>query len=247
MGRVQDKVIIVTGAASGLGKTSATLLAAEGAKLVLADVDEPAGRALAEELPAAIFVPCDVGSERDWKEVFGAAEAQYGAVDVLVNNAGVAIMATIETTTLDQWEFINRVNSTSVFLGCKYGIENMKERGGSIVNMSSIASHVAIPLYAAYAATKGAIRSLTKVVAVHCQQQGYAIRCNSIHPGAMNTPMGAKAVADADAKDLSVVSSADMTLGEPEDIGYMVLYLASDESKFINGAEMVVDNGFTAA
>lgn len=246
-GRVENKVVIITGAAGGLGTASARLLAQEGARLVLADIDEVGGRALAESLPQAIFVPCDVGSERDWKELFAAADAQYGGVDVLVNNAGVAILASIEKTSLEQWEFINRVNSTSVFLGCKYGIEAMKQRGGSIINMSSMAALVAVPLYAAYTATKGAIRSLTKTVAVHCQQQGYGIRCNSIHPGAINTAMGQKAVADADAEDLQLLSGAAMDMGEADDIAYMVLYLASDESRYTNGAEMVIDNAFTAS
>jgi 3(or 17)beta-hydroxysteroid dehydrogenase len=247
MGRVQDKRVIVTGAASGLGKATAELLAAEGAKLVLADIDEEAGRALAEALPAAVFVPCDVGSERDWKEVFATADTQWGGVDVLVNNAGVAIFATIEKTTLEQWEYINRVNSTSVFLGCKYAIAAMKENGGSIVNMSSIGSHVGIPLFAAYTATKGSVRSLTKSVAVHCQDQGYPIRCNSVHPGVIDTPMGQKAAADADAEDLELLTGTAAVMGEPIDVAYAILYLASDESKFTNGSEMLVDNGMSAS
>jgi 3(or 17)beta-hydroxysteroid dehydrogenase len=247
VGRVQDKVCIVTGAASGLGKVSAELLAGEGARLVLADIDETAGRALADSLADAIFVACDVGNEDDWKALFAAALEKYGRVDVLVNNAGIAILATIENTSLEQWELINRVNSTSVFLGCKYGIEAMKEQGGSIINMSSMAALVGVPLYAAYSATKGAIRSLTKTVALHCQQKNYNIRCNSIHPGGINTPMGAKAIADASAEDLQLIAAGAGAMGEPEDIGYMVLYLASDEARHVNGSEMVVDNGYTAA
>jgi 3(or 17)beta-hydroxysteroid dehydrogenase len=247
MDRVKDKVCIVTGAASGLGKASAELLAAEGAKLVLADIDEAAGSAVAESLPDAVFVRCDVSSEDDWKQVFAVAQKKYGGVDVLLNNAGIAILATIETTTLEQWELINRVNSTSVFLGCQYGVAAMKERGGSIINMSSIAALVGVPLFAAYSATKGAVCALTKTVALHCQQKGYAIRCNSIHPGGINTPMGEKAVADAGTEDLQLMASgAESTMGEPEDVAYMVLYLASDESKHTNGAEMVVDNGHIA-
>lgn len=247
VGRVEGKVCIVTGAASGLGKASAELLAREGAKLVLADIDEAGGKALAAALPAAIFVRCDVSSEADWQAVFAAAQKHYGGVDVLLNNAGIAIMATIENTTLEQWELINRVNSTSVFLGCKYGVAAMKERGGSIINMSSIAALVGVPLFAAYSATKGAVLSLTKSVALHCQQKGYAIRCNSIHPGGINTPMGQKAMVDADTSDLELMMDAGATMGEAEDIAYMVLYLASDESRHTNGAEMVVDNAFTAA
>ncbi|MEM0952882.1 MAG: SDR family oxidoreductase [Pseudomonadota bacterium] len=247
MDRVKDKVCIVTGAASGLGKASAELLAAEGARLVLADVDDAAGEALAKALPVAVFQHCDVGSEADWQALMAAAESAFGRVDVLVNNAGIAVMGTIEKTTLEQWERVQRVNSTSVFLGCKYGIAAMKAEGGVIINMSSMAAMIGVPLFAAYTASKGAVRSLTKTVSLYCQQMGYAIRCNSVHPGTINTPMGAKALAEADdANDLELLSGGQTELGEPEDIGWMVVYLASDESRFVTGAEMLVDNGFTA-
>jgi len=166
---------------------------------------------------------------------------------VLVNNAGVAILATIENTSLEQWELIQRINSTSVFLGCKLAIGAMKERGGSIINMSSMAALVGVPLFAAYTASKGAIRSLTKTVALHCQQKGYPIRCNSIHPGGINTPMGQKAMVDAAGEDLELMAGGSAAMGEPDDIAWMVVYLASDESGHTNGAEMVVDNAFTAA
>ena len=247
MARVENKVCIITGAASGLGKKSAELLAAEGAKLVLADIDDEAGAALAAALPEAIYQHCDVSSESDWQALIATAQKNYGQIDVLVNNAGIAIFASIENTTLEQWDKINRINSTSVFLGCKYGIEAMKANGGSIINMSSIAALVGVPLYAAYSATKGAVRSLTKSVALHCQQKNYPVRCNSIHPGGINTPMGTKAIEDADAEDLELIAGGAGSMGEPEDVGYMVLYLASDESKHVNGAEMVVDNAMTAA
>ena len=246
MDRVKDKVCIVTGAASGLGKCSAELLAGEGAKLVLADIDDEAGEALAASLPSAIYQRCDVSSEADWEALFSAAQEAWGGVDVLVNNAGIAQMASIETTSLEQWEHTQRINSTSVFLGCRAAIKAMKGAGGSIINMSSMAALIGVPLFAAYTASKGAIRSLTKTVALHCQQQGYNIRCNSVHPGAINTPMGAKAVADADAADLQLLADDGQSMGEPEDIGWMVVYLASNESKHVNGAEMLVDNAFTA-
>jgi 3(or 17)beta-hydroxysteroid dehydrogenase len=247
MDRVKGKVCIVTGASSGLGKATAEVLAAEGAKLVLADIDVAAGQAVADSLDDAVFVRCDVSSEADWQAVFTTAEEHFGGVDVLVNNAGIAILATIETTTLEQWELINRVNSTSVFLGCKYAVAAMKERGGSILNMSSIAALVGVPLFAAYSATKGAVCALTKTVALHCQQKGYKIRCNSIHPGGINTPMGQKAVLEADAEDLQLMAAgATGEMGEPEDVAWMVLFLASDESRHVSGSEMVVDNALTA-
>jgi 3(or 17)beta-hydroxysteroid dehydrogenase len=244
--RVKDKVCIVTGAASGLGAASARLLAGEGARLVLADIDDAPGEALAAELSTAIYRHCDVTSEADWRALFDAAQEAYGGVDVLVNNAGIAVMATIESTSLEQWERVQTVNSTSIFLGCKHAVAAMKAGGGSIINMSSMAALVGVPLFAAYTASKGAVRSLTKTVALHCQQKGYGIRCNSIHPGGINTPMGAKALEDADAEDLQLMAEGS-TMGEPEDVGWMVVYLASDESRHVNGVEMVVDDGFTAA
>ncbi len=247
MNRVENKVCIVTGAASGLGKASAELLAGEGARLVLADIDDAGGEALAASLPQAIYHHCDVSSEADWESLMAAAEAEYGGVDVLVNNAGIAVMATIEKTTLEQWERVQRINSTSVFLGCKHGVAAMKERGGSIINMSSMAAMIGVPLFAAYTASKGAVRSLTKTVALYCQQKDYGIRCNSIHPGGINTPMGAKALEDADAEDLALMADAGASMGEPEDVAWMVVYLASDESRHVSGAEMLVDNAFTAA
>lgn len=246
MDRVKDKVCIVTGAASGLGKCSAELLAREGARLVLADVDDAAGEALAAALPQAIYRRCDVGSEADWQALFAAAAEEFGGVDVLVNNAGIAVMATIESGSLEQWERVQRVNSTGVFLGCKYGVQAMKQRGGCIINMSSMAAMVGVPLFAAYAASKGAVRSLTKSVALYCQQKNYGIRCNSIHPGGINTPMGAKALAEADGQDLELMADAGASMGEPEDVGWMVVFLASDESRHVNGAELLVDDAFTA-
>ncbi len=246
MDRVKDKLCIVTGAASGLGKCSAELLAAEGAKLLLADIDDAAGEALAAALPDAHYQHCDVSSEADWQALMAKADA-LGGLDVLVNNAGIALMATIESTTLEQWDRVQRINSTSVFLGCKHGVQAMKERGGAIINMSSIAAMVGVPLFAAYTASKGAVRALTKTVALYCQQKDYGIRCNSIHPGGINTPMGAKALDDADAEDLTLLTDAGTSMGEPEDVGWMVVYLASDESRHVNGAEMLVDNAATAA
>ncbi len=246
MDRVRDKLCIVTGAASGLGKCSAELLAAEGARLLLADIDDAAGEALAASLPEARYQHCDVSSEADWQALMATAE-DMGGVDVLFNNAGIAVMATIESTSLEQWERVQSINSTSVFLGCKYSVQAMKGRGGSIINMSSMAALVGVPLFAAYTASKGAVRSLTKTVALYCQQKDYGIRCNSIHPGGINTPMGAKALADADGDDLTLMTDAGASMGEPEDIGWMVVYLASEESKHVNGAEMVIDNAATAA
>ena len=174
---------------------------------------------------------------------------EFGGLDVLVNNAGVAFIATPEDTTLEQFRLANAVMSEGVFLGCRTAIPAMKLRGGgSIINMSSVASHLGFPVYFAYTAAKGAVRSMTKSIAVHCQMNGYNIRCNSIHAGAIDTPM----VRDSFAKlgleppDPDKNDPADpVGIGWAEDVANLVLYLASDESSFMNGAELMLDNALT--
>lgn len=246
MGRVSGKVAIVTGAASGLGEADARLLAAEGATVVLTDIDEKKGQAIADELgPNAIFIQQDVSSEDTWKSVIDTVMDRFGRLDVLVNNAGVVVVATPEDTTLDQFRFANSVMSEGVFLGMKYAIPAMrKSGGGSIINMSSVASHLGYPVFFAYGAAKGAVRSMTKSVAVHCQMGGDNIRCNSIHAGAIETPM----VATANEKlgiDPAEQDAGPVGVGKPEDVANLVLFLASDESRFVNGAELMIDNALT--
>lgn len=244
MGRVDGKVVLVTGAASGLGRADAEYLAKEGAQLVLTDIDEAAGNALAKSLNddghKAIFLTHDVRDEGRWEEVIAATESEFGRLDGLVNNAGVVIIATPEATTLEQFRFANAVMSEGVFLGCKAALPLMrKSGGGSIVNMSSVASHLGYPVFFAYSAAKGAVRAMTKSLAVTCQMQGDNIRCNSIHAGAIDTPM-IKTANEA----LGIEPDPDdpVGIGAPSDVAYMVVYLISDESRFVNGAEMVVDN-----
>lgn len=242
MGRVNGKVAIITGAASGLGAADARLLAREGATVVLTDVNAEKGQALAAEIGgAAVFLKHDVASEADWVRVIGEVEARFGRLDVLVNNAGVVVVADPEATTLDQFRFANAVMSEGVFLGCKYAIPLMKKTGGSIINMSSVASHLGYPVFFAYAAAKGAVRAMTKALAVHCQMQGYNIRCNSVHPGSIDTPMVANAN-QALGLDIAEQKASSVSVGRPEDVANLVLYLASDESRFMNGAELVLDN-----
>ncbi|MEN8158598.1 MAG: glucose 1-dehydrogenase [Myxococcota bacterium] len=252
MGRMDGKVAIVTGGASGLGRATATLLAREGAHVVVADVNEVAGTALAKELGAgARFTSLDVRDEAAWRRVVEEALAELGRLDVLVNNAGVVVLATIEETTLEQWQRVQAVNSDGVFLGCKHAIPAMlRGGGGSIVNLSSTAGMMGTPAFAAYAASKGAVRSLTKTVAVHCKQRGYPIRCNSIHPGGIDTPMtqGLPAAA-AEAAPLAVEALRNQPttpLGQPEDVAELALYLASDAAHHVNGAEIAIDAGLTA-
>lgn len=247
MGRVEGKVAIVTGGASGLGWADAELLVAEGARVVITDVNAKDGAALAERLgPNALFLEQDVRDEERWKQVIAETVRHFGRLDVLVNNAGVVVVATPEETTLEQFRFANAVMSEGVFLGCKHAIPAMRESGGgSIINMSSIASHLGYPVFFAYSAAKGAVRAMTKSVAVHCQSNGYGIRCNSIHPGAVETPMIRQAEGRQEAQDVPDGVLPINSVGAPKDVANLVLYLASDESRFVNGAEFVLDNGLS--
>ncbi len=252
MGRLKGKTAIVTGAGSGLGRADAELMAAEGADVMVTDVNTDAAKAVAAAINAgkggrAQAMTLDVREPDAWANVVTATEKAFGGVDVLVNNAGVVIVATPEDTTLEQFRFANAVMSEGVFLGMQAVIPAMKKRGGgSIINMSSVASHLGYPVFFAYSAAKGAVRSMTKSVAVHCQMNGYGIRVNSIHAGAIETPMistanKAMGVSDADMK----AAAGNVGVGKPEDVAWMVVYLASDESRFINGAELMVDNALT--
>ncbi len=254
MKRVEGKVAIVTGAGLGLGRAAALMLAGEGASVAVTDVKEDEGKAVAAEIAAqggtAIFLRHDVAREDDWKSVVRAVMDRFGQLDILVNNAGVALSGNVEQTTLEQWRWLMSINLDGVFLGVKYAVEAMKARGGSIVNVSSIEGLIGDANLAAYNASKGGVRILTKSVALHCAKAGYKIRVNSIHPGYIWTPMvegylqtAPDAVAARKALDgLHPLGH----IGEPDDIAYGVLYLASDESKFVTGSELVIDGGYTA-
>lgn len=250
MGRVTGKVALITGAAIGLGRADALALAREGARVYLTDVNVPAGEALAAEINrshpgAAHFARLDVREEQQWAGVLADAQKRFGALHVLVNNAGVVIIGTPETTTLEQFRLQQAVMSEGVFLGCKHAIPVIRASGGgSIINMSSVASHLGYPVFYAYGAAKGAVRSMTKAIAVHCQMNKYNIRCNSIHAGAMHTQM-VEAASKELGMDMSVYEASPTGLGKPEDVANLVLFLASDESRFINGAELMIDNALT--
>jgi 3(or 17)beta-hydroxysteroid dehydrogenase len=246
MGRVAGKVAIITGAASGMGKADAILLAREGASVVIADLNEKDGQAVAAAIgDAAVFMRLDVTDEDNWKAVIAATVERFGRLDVLVNNAGMIALGTIVDTDLASWRKINAVNSDGVFLGCKHAIPVMAESGGgSIVNMSSVAAIQGQSFVAAYSASKGAVRALTKSIAMFCKEQKNGIRCNSIHPDGVKTPMVVKV---AMGKDVATQEDIDEVgkfgnMCEPEDIANLVLYLASDESGFVNGSEMLIDN-----
>lgn len=245
MGRVDGKVALITGAASGLGAADAEVLAREGATVVLTDIDESAGEAAAESIRKAggkaTFLVHDAADEEQWQQVIASIRKEHGRLDVLVNNAGIVIMGSPEDCTLDDFRKQNAVMSEGVFLGCKHALPLMNESGGgSIINMSSIASHLGYPIFFAYSAAKGAVRAMNKAIAVHCQMNGYNIRVNSLHPGAIDTPM-----IDQTTTELGIENKEDLSpvgIGKPEDVANVVLFLASDESRFVNGAEILIDN-----
>ncbi len=246
MGRVQGKVALVTGGGSGLGAADCELLAAEGATVVVSDVRLEAAQKVASRIGKnAVAMALDVASEQAWIGVMAAIEAQFGRLDILVNNAGVVVVADVEATTLEQFRWVNAIMSDGVFLGCKYAIPLMnKGSGGSIINMSSTGALLGYPVFFAYSAAKGAVRSMTKSIAVMCQEKGYKIRCNSVHPGAIETPMIQEASGRAGEEQAvpdGVLPAG--AVGAPKDVASMVLYLASDESRFVTGAEFVIDNG----
>jgi 3(or 17)beta-hydroxysteroid dehydrogenase len=249
-GRAADKVVIVTGAASGLGKADALRLAEEGARLVLTDINMEAGQQVASDC-GGLFFRQDVSEEASWQALIESTVNEFGRLDALVNNAGIAHVANIEMETTEAWHRILRVHLDGTFFGCRAAIPAMASSGGgSIINMSSTAALIGISPYLAYSAAKGGIRAMTKSIAIHCREQKNNIRCNSVHPGSISTPMVHNALETLsgvrlmDQPDPEAARKA-MGIGEPDDVANMVLFLTSDESKHINGAELVIDNGDT--
>ncbi len=253
MGRVEGKVAIVTGGASdpGLGRTTALRLAEEGAKVVVTDIDLAGAEKTAADIEAAggeaRAFHQDVVIESRWQEIIAETESAFGQLDVLVNNAGIEVLMPVSEMTLADWNRQIEVNLTSVFLGCKYGMEAMRRSGGgSIVNLSSVAGLIGLQTCVAYGAAKGGVRLMTKSIAL----EGAAdeIRCNSVHPGVIWTNMQKRATGAAEASEVNV-SPARVPLGRagtPKDIADAILYLASDEANYVTGAEIVVDAGMTA-
>ncbi|VAV93704.1 3-oxoacyl-[acyl-carrier protein] reductase [hydrothermal vent metagenome] len=253
--RIKGKVALVTGGASGLGLAIASLMVRQGGAVIITDIAAEQG-ILAAEQTGAEFMTQDVSDETRWQEVLGHIYKKYGPLDILVNNAGISgggPATDPETTPLDEWQKIQRINSDSVFLGCKYAINYMRKGGGgSIINMSSIAALVATPFITSYGASKAAVRQLTMSVALHCAKSGSKVRCNSVHPGQIRTPMLESLFEEASSQmnvplDMVVQGFLERiplgAFGTAEDIAYMVLFLASDESKYITGGQFVVDGG----
>ncbi len=256
MNRVLGKVAIVTGGAMGIGKACALMLAREGAMVVVTDIDAASGGAVAGQIERengkAIFVKHDVASESDWSVVMRDTLATFGRLDVLVNNAGIGTVGTIEEATLEAWRHLMSINCDGVFLGMRYAIAAMKASGGgSIVNLSSILGLVGDGVAAAYCSSKGAVRLMSKSAALHCAKSGYKIRVNSVHPGYIETPMVEHFLdlaAERRAQTLKDIEALHPLghIGDASDVAYGVLYLSSDESKFVTGSELVIDGGYTA-
>ncbi len=247
--RLAGKVVLISGGARGMGAVEGKLFAKEGAKVVLADVLEREGQQTAEEINElggeATFVRLDVTSEEEWARAVQTAESQFGKLDILINNAGIFRTASIEETTLDDWDSQMDINAKGVFLGTKAAVAAMKRAGGgSIVNISSLAALVGGNNTSAYAASKAAVRIFTKSTAVEYAKEG--IRANSVHPGIIETPMTAENLKDPAFLRPRLDNTPIQRIGMSEDVAYGVLYLASDESSYVTGAELVIDGGRTA-
>ena len=258
MGRVANKVALVTGAASGIGAASACMLAGEGATVVLADLDAAAGERVLRDIEAAggtgMSVKLDVALEQDWISVMAMVRQRFGRLDIAVNCAGVNIARSFPTdTTLEDWRRLMSINLDGVFLGTKHSLAAMEQSdpvSGSIINISSIMGMIGAPDIAAYNASKGGVRLYSKSVALSCAKKRLAVRVNTIHPGFIDTPLLREAIDRfedrAEGQRFYDALAPVGRLGTPDDIAYGVLYLASDESKFVTGSELVIDGGYTA-
>ncbi len=255
MGRVENKVALVTGAAQGLGAAIAIMLAREGASVLLTDINDAGAQQQADlinaEMPAkAAVLHHDVSSAPDWEDAIAAVAEYFGGLNILVNNAGIGSIGNVVEESFETWQKIHAVDLDSVFLGCKYGIPLMeKSGGGSIINISSISGIIAGHNLAAYNSAKAAVTHLSKSIALHCARDANGIRCNSVHPVFIDTPILDAMARGGDKVKLREKLGRQIPIGrvgEPDDVAYAVLYLASNESKFVTGTEIRVDGGISA-
>jgi 3(or 17)beta-hydroxysteroid dehydrogenase len=248
MGKLEGKIALVTGGGSGLGKADCLRLAEEGATVYVTDVNADAAAAVAAQIGgSASAMRHDVASEADWQAVYDRIASNHGRLDILVNNAGIVVVADPEATTVEQFDRVLDIMCKGVFLGCKLGLPLLaKSNNGSIINMCSTASHFGYAPFFAYSAAKGAVRSMSKSIAVHCQDQGYKVRCNTLHPSSIETPMiqSAEGRAGEEHAIPEGVLPAEAT-GAPSDVANLIVYLCSDEARFLTGGEYFVDNGFS--
>jgi len=247
--RLENKVALISGGARGMGAVEAKMFAAEGAKVVIGDMLVDEGRQVEAEINESggecVFVQLDVTDENAWQDAVATTVARFGKLDILINNAGIARINSVEDTTSEEWDLVMDINAKGVFLGTKAAIpEIRKAGGGSIVNISSIAGLTG-GRTSSYAASKGAVRLLTKSTAIQYAADG--IRCNSVHPGVIETPMTTPIMLNTpEGRKLNASRHPLGRFGQPEDIAYGVLFLASDESSFMTGSELVIDGGLTA-
>ena len=257
MGRLENKIALISGGALGIGAADSSLFASEGAKVVIGDINDDAGEKLASEIRdnggEAMFIHLDVSSESDWMGAMEQILEKYGKLNILVNNAGVSLGKNIEETSLEEWNWLMSINATGVYLGTRHGIRVMKENGEncSIVNRSSIDGQIGEAGLAAYCASKGAVTILTKSAALHCGEKRYRIRVNSVHPGYVHTDLTEKEAADSGLPPDEYFKKVGALhpigyIGRPMDIAYADLYLASDESLCVTGSELTIDGGWTA-
>ncbi|GAA5317651.1 MAG: glucose 1-dehydrogenase [Candidatus Pelagadaptatus aseana] len=255
--RLENKVALITGAGSGIGEAICHRFAAEGATVIATDINFEGASRVAESVKAeggkAIALQQDVTSESQWQAILETVIADHGKLNILINNAGIVIPGNVEECSLSDWQKTNLVNSDAVFMGTREAIKVMKDREpGSIINISSIEGIIGEPIAAAYNASKGAVRLFTKSAALHCATSGLSIRVNSVHPGFIETPLVANAFADMDAATATaaeerILNSIPMgSMGQPVDIANGCLFLASDESRYMTGAELIMDGGYTA-
>jgi 3(or 17)beta-hydroxysteroid dehydrogenase len=246
MGKMDGRVALVTGGASGLGAEDARVLAREGAKVVITDVQDELGVKVAAEIPGCLYLHHDVRDEARWHEVIAETLKAFGRLDTLVNNAGVVRFGSIEELSYADYKFQVEIMLDGTFLGCQAAIPHMSREGwGSIVNMASIGGMKGISAIPAYAGAKGGIIAMTRSIAIHCREQGNKIRVNSIAPGSIVTPMTAQAIAELPGEAAGMQQIENHGMGQPCDIANMVLYLASDDGRYLTGSNIVIDNGET--